>query len=692
MNTSNIDSLITTLRKILTVIVKFDASADKRESVRTALRKLLTIRELHSTYFIAVTGVQGVGKTNIIREMYGLHEWLTDNPGRGERRPLFIVETDCETPSAVGVDDQGKEHTIDPQTLQEALRNFSSGDAYLLLRLYVPKKYLGNNLGFLLLPGYEILNRTNKLWQEEMKDALKHSLGSILVTNASTMANSTSQRVLDDLVNNVMCGRNPIIAISHTESQEEHENLEIKKTAAETFKVSKDELDKIICTGRGAKGRDAWVSELVKAINSYMDTPEEIYFNRLNELSSLLDDDFDNCASSLEELLVESDIKETSQEILINRILKTFRDSADKYRINYSKKLREHSNVYIANAIKNASSKYIETEEGWGNKIRSIGNYISLDFSKNDDNYTSLIKNSWVGQDTNNPLNITYLALTDMASDKFSISKIKNNELNQTDLDERLGYKGEGGINSLFKVEIDADRLNKNIRHLLRSADAENNDIMINQGEIKLALEFMPTLAMEYMRISQGVMLTKLQDSEVSLNDLEKYSPEKLGEQIANSLPGVAKTTQEVMKTVLAIGAVDFAIDGSFDIATVMAGGSVSGLGATLSIAAAGAIVFAFIGYKTIESINQFDSRKKSFIAMAIKSFADNHIEKNLSYYDEIIDRLENQLKNNLYIAYGVDKEKFSERDSLARVLFDFKKTRHDLKKEVEYACSGRLG
>ncbi len=64
-----------------------------KNQVLSINRKLRITRELADTKYIAIAGTQSAGKTRLIREMYDLdHQWLSDNEGRGEQLPLFIIE------------------------------------------------------------------------------------------------------------------------------------------------------------------------------------------------------------------------------------------------------------------------------------------------------------------------------------------------------------------------------------------------------------------------------------------------------------------------------------------------------------------------------------------------------------------------------------------------------------------------
>lgn len=699
-----IDPVTKVLREILKIALQFDRAKEERASLRTVLRKLLVIREMHTTYFISVTGTQGAGKTRLMRELYDLGDWLEDNAGRGERRPLFILEADCQQPYACGVDDEGNETQIDQGTLTNELRSFSVGERFLLLRLYVPRRHFSSGFGFLLLPGYERLNRSNSLWQEEMRDTLKHAMGSILVTDSSRMADYTTKDILKDLMTGCFHGRHPVIAISRTEGKTDGECGELCQTAAELCDVAADQQNRIICTGAGEAYRDKWLPQLLEALSSYSRVPDEIHHQRLDDLRKVVEVELEAAVNLLESLVEEAGTRARGQDYLLEEIMKKFRQSADKYRKRYADKLREHSDWYVSQAIHAARDAYADEEEGLRNKLRNVKDFFLLKSSDEEKRFLERINRHWMGHQGRTPLDITYLALTDMSRNHLQLSYDGGATpdaqwLLQARQEEQgpgrlLGYESKSGTTALFKQKIDPQQLQKSVTLLLNDS---RRDLAIldraatDSREVSTALELLPALAMEYLRLSQGVVLAARPTQMLSASELASFSAEQLVEQIKGSLPALAETTQQVIKTVLAITAVDLAIDGSLDVATVAAGGAATGLGGTLSLAAAGVITLAFVGYKTAQAVHQYDVEKKNFIAVSIRTFADQQIEKTLQVYDEIIERLEERLSGNLSLAYGIDKEQFTERDMLARALYALSTSRRDLEAEIDRVQSRYL-
>ncbi|MBN0559804.1 hypothetical protein JTM38_35655, partial [Pseudomonas aeruginosa] len=78
----------------------------------------------------------------------------------------------------------------------------NSGDLDCMFpKLYVPRRYFdGQRCGFVLLPGYEMLNPDNVELQGLMRHTLVHSLGSILFTDRTRVLDNSQKEILNDLV------------------------------------------------------------------------------------------------------------------------------------------------------------------------------------------------------------------------------------------------------------------------------------------------------------------------------------------------------------------------------------------------------------------------------------------------------------------------------------------------------------
>ncbi|ABP81074.1 hypothetical protein [Stutzerimonas stutzeri] len=691
-----IDPVIKVLRETLRLARDFERPQKQVTTLQAVLRKLMVIRELHTTWFVSVAGTQGAGKTKLLCELYGLDGWLVDNSGRGEKRPLFIVESDCSEPYAIGITAEGGEEKIDRETLKAELDSFSHGMRYQLLRLYVPRQHFNLGFGFLLLPGYERKNSSNERWQEEMRDTLRHSMGSILVTDATRMADHATVGILDDLLNNCFANRSPIIAITWTEGKTDEERQVLRRTAAEVCRVDEPEMDRVVCTGVGALWREQWLPVFLASLKRYTNATSEVNRQRLSDLAAVVDDELEEAALMLEDLVGEAAIRVSGQELLLDGLMKKFRESAEKYRRGLERQLRERSQAYANLVTETARQQYIAEEEGLGNKMSNFFSGLMLNSSEVEQRFVSRVIRNWASQGARSPLEVTYLALSDMADRNLSLGYKSNRVPPATDLVQissqgmpsLLGYENSAAAVKLFKEDVDNEQLQKSLRLLLQKtpSDIESLDqVRARSREVSTALELLPTLTMEFMRVAQAAILTVGANSLPELRQ-QPIEPEKVMEQIGKGLSEMVQSTKEIMSTILAISAVDIGLDGSLDVATVLTGGQVAGLGAQLSVAAAGIIALAYVGFKVSQAVHQYDTEKKNFIAFCVDHLASQQVEKTLQTYDDVIEQLQDRLTQNLSRAYGIDKELFSERDAMSRALYSLKIARRDLSVEIDRA------
>jgi hypothetical protein len=691
-----IDPVIKVLRETLRLARDFERPQKQVTTLQAVLRKLMVIRELHTTWFVSVAGTQGAGKTNLLCELYGLDGWLVPNPGRGEKRPLFIIESDCSEPHASGITAEGLEENIDRETLKAELDSFSDGLRYQLLRLYVPRQHFNLGFGFLLLPGYERKSSSNELWQDEMRDTLRHSMGSILVTDQARMADQATVTILDDLIKNCFANRSPIIAITRTEGKTDDERQVLRSSAADACRVNAQEMDRVVCTGAGDVWREQWLPVFLATLKRYTKATSEVNRQRLEDLAAVVGDELDEAALMLEDLVGEAAIRVSGQDLLLDGLMKKFRASAEKYRRGLERQLRERSQAYANLATENARKQYIAEEEGIENKLSNLFSGLMLKSSEVEQRFVSRVTSNWASQGARSPLEVTYLALSDMASRNLRLGYKQGCVPQESDLAEissqgmpsLLGYEGSAGAVKLFEDGVDSEQLQNSLRLLLQRTPSEVDSLDRNRAgsrEISTALELLPTLTMEFMRVAQAAVLAVESGSLPELRQ-QPIEPEKVMEQMGKGLSGMVQSSKEIMSTILAISAVDIGLDGSFDIATVLSGGQVTGLGAQLSVAAAGIIALAYVGFKVSQAVHQYDSEKKNFIAFCIDHLATQQVDKTLQTYDDVMEHLQDRLTQNLSRAYGIDKELFSERDAMARALYSLKIARRDLSVEIDRA------
>src|SRR5699024_4279967 len=154
-----------------------------------SIRKLLIASTMYQKKLICISGLQGVGKTTLMRNFYGLNgPYLNPTRGRGERIPVLITERKgISTPSmhAILIDQDSdgnyiqRELTLDVEEFAQA----ASGDnqKVMYLELYVPYQHTYNEgLSFVLLPGFE---KRHDYWNNLIEFSVNSSDAAVFVFN-----------------------------------------------------------------------------------------------------------------------------------------------------------------------------------------------------------------------------------------------------------------------------------------------------------------------------------------------------------------------------------------------------------------------------------------------------------------------------------------------------------------------------
>lgn len=664
---------------VLDVVAGLDSRSAHRATLKSVLRKLRITRELSSLYYICVAGSQSAGKTRLVRELYNLngeHEWLVDNQGRGERVPVFILEKDCAEPYAVGVrykpgPDGSEEETLDKASFRRIISAYDVNDDYLFTKLYVPKQYFSaQSFGLVLLPGYEMLNRDNAEWQGLMRHTLIHSLGSVLVTDRTRIADNAQVKILADLKSRYFPDRKPVIAVTKTEALENQQIEDLTATVADVFEVPGHELDRIICTGVGDEDyRRKWTRNIMDVVGKYALSSAGSETVRIEELERIINDELDNVSAALREEAAGEGISEHLKERQVEKVRSAFRKASDRYRRGYAKELRNNMIGYAGHAIGIATDKYIEEEENLTAKLRQAGNFLTFQSGEHEQRFHKRIVDCWNGADDQgqSPLISDYRAITDMSRKELDIEPPTEGTLalTQQPLQNLIGH-------GTTREQIPDDKLlalRQDLRLLMGQNLKDEKDLtpqLLQSEQLEEVLRQLPAMTMEYVRITQAIALRK---PELLNKELANFDFNALRTEIETELPQAQKTFGPLLKSIAAIMAVDVVIDGQFDVLnTLTGGGAATGLGGTLSMAAAGAIAVGFIAYKTANQVQAYDAAKKGFIRESLMHFAESHIQKSLELYDDLMENLDDRMTRNLRLAYGLGGE-LTTHDSLTRNL-----------------------
>lgn len=671
---------------------------DSANATIDVLRKLRIARELSDRYYIAVTGSQSAGKTRLMRELYNLDkDWLFDDQGRGERVPVFIIEDDSiDAPyGAVQSVENGEvvEKRLEAKEFRDLTTSWNETSCDLLPKLYVPRKFFsGSNVGFVLLPGYEIENQHNSAWQQLMRFTLNMSLGTILVTDPVRLAESSQTVILEDLASSYLVSRKPVIVVSKTESADAAKRAELEARVADVFKVPADERNRIICSGVDDPDYVAtWSQSLINAMNLYAINATDSAEARIKDMLDLLYSDLPKIQSALDGAITGHDAGNSVGERQRAEIVDKFSDAVAKYRRGYEKELRRQIRGYAARARRIADDRYTEEEVGFKNKLRHTKEFFQLRSGEREKAHIDRIVDCWSkvddGVGPRSPLETNFEVLSKLSGSHLKIVAPKELDTkSSTTLPVMLGYDADHS-NAPTSILADPVVLTELKRLLtapsVSSAQDDGNAVQPGNPEaLQRLVALIPAVTMEFIRISQGMLLANTGSTYASVEAFGKDAQNIVAAHDFND------TMKNVLRTVACILAVDVAIDGSIDtipslfnaIFGVVA--APAGVGAMLSLVASGVVAGGFLAYRGVKEIHQYDAAKRGYINTVMDQLASAHVELQLEVFDEVMESVLERMQRSLGAAYRLDVS-LGYKDTLLRALAAVERARLNLMGDV---------
>lgn len=312
---------------------------DKQHAARVArtltesMRKIKLASLMYERTLICVSGMQGAGKTTLMKHFYGLDDdCLNISLQRGEEIPVFITEDpDMKqggNPKLYAVriakDAEGdyvqKNLEMTPEQFREASKGSDAATLYLELR--VPNRYTKNkNVSFVLLPGYE----TQRSYRETLVEfAVSSSDAAIFAFDERLLSQQDNYNHLEELSKKF--GANIIYAITRSDSSADG-NAAVRETFMRTMGIENEE--QVVCTGAYPAQRDEtgrlveseknkeWIQQLARAVDSIAN-----YHSQENNISYLRDaiDDIRGKLFEIDDILKmaddEDDVSHTNDKLL----------------------------------------------------------------------------------------------------------------------------------------------------------------------------------------------------------------------------------------------------------------------------------------------------------------------------------------------------------------------------------------
>ena len=316
---------------------------EKAKELENSIRKLKIASLMENKTLICVAGMQGAGKTTLMKNFYGLKgEELSIELGRGERIPVLITETDVTAPvmNAIRVqkNEAGEYAAVECRMEANEFAHASKGedDSILYLEMFVPYRHTHNSaVSFMLLPGFE---KNNDYWRELINFAVNSSDAAVFAFDESRFSQGDNFEQLKKLTERF--GNNIIYAITQSDASKD-DNEEVRQSCIKALAIPQANADRVVCTGQydDEKKNEAWIEKLKNAIERYASTTDQSARDNTRYLYKEVEH-IKDVLYSIKEVL-KSDDSAAVADYKDNTILNYFDRALAKKRKEYEEALEE---------------------------------------------------------------------------------------------------------------------------------------------------------------------------------------------------------------------------------------------------------------------------------------------------------------------------------------------------------------
>lgn len=671
-----------------------DLDADSNRILCTITRKLYVeeITNKKNATTISIYGLQGAGKSTLVAAMYGIPlDVLEQNAGRGEKMPIRIVESNKATGIQAWVyqladpvgPKQGKDGTekkgeegiegevkegIKRTELNIAdfkLHSIKPKENDLMLELVVPAKYLLDGSTMLLLPGFEDRHQ-EKEWDQLARYASEASSASILVVDPAQYARELSRDLLDRAKESVTRGRAVIILAKA--DQDPHHNANYRQKILEDLQLEPDHLPRIICSSVKKDICSEWLEQIKTVLNNFGGDRNRAKNARLELLENTVQKDLKAYLDIFKRIRAKHTFDATKKELRIEDYLQPFRESRNRVREMYERKLREqlvehaeHARLKIAADLKNNDLSSIL------NKLNKFFMGPAIDHILK---FEERVKGCWQA---------SYGGLTLMDRHSNVLGEVVADRL-------RIPKKSkEPGTNLVLYADSDTSNpaFSETTAEMIYGLSRRDSCITeegAKNGTME-AMKALPPLVLEYARVqgcgvmpevnANGVLdqkqYQKLTETLHKASHAQKTAFAMLGGLLTldgavdgeiNSLPNLLKALGLVgggAGAVAQAGGAAAAGGGSASTAvgTTAAGGGAAAVGGGVAIASA-ALFGAVLSVVVTRSIRSRDREEYDAAKTICQSLKDQVVDTCLLKYDEAMDAMEKRITENLVESLNV--------------------------------------
>ncbi len=672
-NSINPEVMMRSLNSKLKTLLKHSLVLDNNEieeNLKKLLRKTLISEYLFENYVIAISGLQGVGKSTLLKQLYDIpEECLPIDFGRGEKLPILITEyniDNIETRVKRFKKNEKdyyelKDEIIDTNEFKSIAQNPCNNDILLDLRIPLNKNIFNieNNKSFLLLPGIE--SKKNE-WQELLEYSLDFSATCIFVFDHTKSALERNKKIIDKINNDFEKAKaKPIYVITFSDAVDD-QNKELKSTFLEDFNIPKEEENRVICSGLKNEIGDEWISSLMSSIHKYSSVQREFRKSQFEALNKLLRYDLTDILTDIEKNGMYQDIFNEIKKMGISDFLKCFDEEEQRIRKIYSSLTSKSLENYISKPISEVEHLIINE-----NKFQKFITLITGRSLKKQKEFKKNISDIWENTNTISPQDAQCLVLNELTSQRLQLHNQLPLAFEKHSRKQLLG-------NFSTNEEAPSQIINKDIINdykTLFTLQNDNSELSLNH---KKAIELMPVLATDFIRINTIY-------PELFANT--ETIPNEQMEEIIQDFSTQKKHYHTILAGIGGIIGVDGAVDGKIDtIPNLLKALGVTGAAASVAMWVGAGVATGFITISVIKQIYKIDYKDAYFAHSLLNAIKDKHYQVYMDNYDTLMAYIRELLKKRLTERYLIN-EADARNERIVKSLSDVKHIKDEMRELI---------
>jgi hypothetical protein len=633
--------------KLLNQLESFNAEDSPKKDLQNLLRKSFIMSLLSDTYVIAVAGLQGVGKSTLITELYGLdNDILITNVGQGETLPILITEkNDAKlgyyVHKLIKTDDAHniEKFRITNQEFKDKSHRYNSDE--MILELEVPQKvFNGTDKHFLLLPGFQ--SPTSYL-KELTYMSLKAASTCMVVFFKERYAHEENKKLITELANEFQAAK-PLFVLTRFDHTLDDQ---FRKDVINDLQINDEEKDRVIESG--IPGPENWQQKLIQSVLKYSVPNREFLAVQLRNFRQLTDE-YEDIILRIQRFIEKQDTAIENEETRkVKRIVDVFYRERKRIEKQLEDFLTKRFEGYFSKVVDKINEKL--GEQGfWPRFAENFRNSVAVQ-----NEFTALVRNAFSEANETSIDQEFVFCLNSLQNVLLKEHSLLNGLLPENSNERNPSVILAGDKKNEFNPQPISEETHSDLNLLCIPGNYKKLDVGFSE-KLENSIKLLPVLALEGLRV--GLINPKVYNNSV-------YVVFHQTEDSANLMKIYSTNKREIAIGTAILFGMDVIPDGELNLfglfhanatKSAASGASATMAGITVNWAIAALVAASAIIFM-IHQLNRSLLDKRNTAVLAVDSMKNYCIKEYCERFNVKMDRMQDLLREILKMRYGLNEE-----------------------------------